>query len=371
MLLRSQPLNWVQSSNIVFPLNFLDPPRGMRAPVIKNIGLRQVLTYNTGTSPSPARMLPQALTRIRITDQTKERVNLRGSSLRVLNQLEFGTSYQDGVNTAASQTAVVQETYMNIPFNPWKSRRRNDYGIPLFEFVDGGAIELNTGAATLLTNFQTITAGTFQLFVDVDETRTRELKARMCFKDMDITQTEFSVPVGGALRWFAYYAGEGTESVQTSLVAQNFTSQTLEYSILPREILRAKYRIEQISGIRTANAEATTAAEDVFQTMQAVLLQMVDADAKLPEMPQVASLHVQTDAAVPATIPKYIFSYIADRDPSASARTAGADSPAQLQTVLNASGTVKTASGKVSPIGAWSADTARVMPVKIRKPSSK
>lgn len=366
MMLRSQALNWAASTNLVFPMNFLDPARGMRAPVIKNIAIRGNLTYSTGTSGGPARMLPMSLSRVRITDQTKERVNCRGSSLRVANQIEFGAAYQDGTNTAASQAGVTQEFILNIPFNPWHSRRRNDYGIPLFEFVDGGAIELNTGAAVLATNFTTITSGTYQLFVDVDETRTRELKSRLCFKDTDITQTEFAVPIGGALRWFDYYVGENSETNQTALVAQNFTSQTLEYSIIPREILRNNYRKEQISAIRTANAEATIAAEDVHQTMQAVLLMMVDADAKIPEMPQITSLHVQTDGAVPSTIPKYIFSYIADRDPNASARTANANSPAELQMAIAKGGVVKTANGKASPVGNWSPDASRVMPIKLK-----
>lgn len=368
MRLRSQVLNWAATTNLVFPLNFLDPARGMRSPVIKSILLRQVLTYNTGTSGGPARMLPMALTRIRISDQTKERVNLRGSSARVLNQIEYGAAFQDGLNTAASQTGVTQETCLNIPFNPWKSRRRNDYGLPLFEFVDGGGIELNTGAALLTTLFHTITAGTYQLFIDVDETRSREAKSRLCYRDADITQTEFSQPIGGALRWFAYYAGEGTETTQAALASQNFTSQTLEFSIIPREVLRNSYRIEQLSGARIADAAAATATEDVFITMQAVLLQMVDEDGKIPEMPQVASLHVQTDASVPTTIPKYIYSFIADRDPASTARTLNAKSPSDLQANLQSWGTVKTASGKLSPIGAWGGDTARAMPLKLRKP---
>jgi hypothetical protein len=370
MRLRSQVLNWQALVNLVFPLNFLDPARSMRSPVIKSILLRQVLTYNTGTSGGPARMLPMSLTRIRITDQTKERVNLRGSSGRVMNQLEYGSAYQDGTNTAASQTAVTQESCLNIPFNPWKSRRRNDYGIPLFEFVDGGGIEINTAAAVLATNFHTITSGTYQLFVDIDETRAREAKSRLCYRDMDITQTEFSVPVGGALRWFAYYAGEGTETTQTALASQNFTSQTLEFSIFPREILRNGYRIEQLSGARIADVAAATTTEDVFITMQAVLLAMVDEDGKIPEMPQIASLHVQTDGSVPSTTPKYIFSYIADRDPSSTARTLNAKSPADLNNNLQAYGTIKTASGKLSPLKNWPEDTARAMPLKLRKPAA-
>jgi hypothetical protein len=304
--------------------------------------------------------------RIRISDQSKERVNLRGSSLRIVNQIEFGAAYQDGVNTAASQAGVSQDLIMNIPFNPVKSRRRNDYGIPLFEFVDGGQLEVNTGAAVLATNYQTITAATIQWFVDVDETRTRELKSRLCYKDTDITQTEFVVPIGGALRWFSYYAGENTETTQAALAAQNFTSQTLEYSIIPREVLRNNYKKEQLSGLRTANAEATTTAEDVHQTMQAVLLMMVDWDAKIPEMPQLVSLHVQTDGSVPTTIPKYIFSYISDRDPNLSARTANANSPQELQAAISKGGVVKTANGKTSPVGGWSPDASRTLPIKLR-----
>lgn len=370
MLLRSETKPWAASTNIVFPLNFLDPPRSMRSPVIKNIAIRGVLTYNTGTSGGPARLLPASLTRVRVTDMTKDRVNVRGSSLRLINQVEFGAAYRDGINTAASQTGVTQEFVLNIPFNNLKSRRRNDFGIPLWEFVDGGAIELNTAAAQLAANYQTITSGTYQLYVTVDETRTREAKSRLCYKDIDITQTEFSVPIGGALRWFAFYAGEGTELTQTALAAQNFTSQTLEYSIIPREILRNQYKLEQYQGLRSANAEATTAAEDVFETMQAVMLQMVDADQKIPEMPIVASLHVQTDSAiVSAATPKYVFSYIADRDPSATQRTLQASSPAELQDAVAQFGSIKTASGKMSPVKQWGVDVARAMPLKLRIPT--
>jgi len=372
MILRSIPLNWVAGGALTFPLNFLDPPRSMRSPVIKNIAIRGNLTYNTGTSGGPARMLPMSLSRIRIADAGKDRVNMRGSSARILNQVEFGAAYQDGTNTAISQNGVTQEFILNFPFNPWKSRRRNDYGIPLFELVDGGAIELNINPnATLATNYQTITSGTYQLFVDVDETRSREAKSRLCYRDVDISQTEFQVPIGGALRWFAFYYGEIGETTQAAFAAQNFTSQTLEYSILPQQILRNRYRIEQNSGIRTADAGGVTAAEDVFSTLQAVMLQMVDADAKIPEMPQIASLHVQTDLTITtANLPKYIYSYISDRDPSIAARTLGAADPGTMQANLKQYGFVKAASGKMSPIGQWSADTTRAMPIKLRIPKA-
>src|SRR5262249_19545512 len=148
-----------------YALNFLDPARSMRSPLIKNIAIRGVLTYGTGTSGGPARLLPQSLSRIRIADATKDRVNVRGSSARVINQAEFRACYQDGAKTAASQAGVTQEFFLNFPFNPQKSCRRNDYGIPLFELIDGGTIELNTGPA-LLGGAQntTIPSGTYQLF---------------------------------------------------------------------------------------------------------------------------------------------------------------------------------------------------------------
>jgi hypothetical protein len=368
MILRSVPYNWTAGATLTFPLNFVDPTRSMRAPVIKSIGLRCVMTYNTGTSGGPARLLPQVLTRIRVADGSKDRINVRGSTARIINQVEFGAAYQDGTNTAASQSNVTQEFILNFPCNPWKSRRRNDYGIPLFELVDGGALELAINSnATPYANYHTYTAGTFQWFFNVDETRSREGKSRMCYRDVDIAQTEFQVPIGGALRWFAFYYGEVGETTQAALAAQNFTSQTLEYSVIPREVLRNQYRIEQLSAIRTADAGSAIAAEDVFALMQAVMLLMVDEDAKIPEMPQLASLHVQTDGSITtANLPKYIYSYIADRDPALLARTLGASSPAQLQAGLQTQGFVKTASHKSSPIGHWSPDTVRAMPVKLR-----
>jgi hypothetical protein len=375
MRLRSQTLNYAPNSTIVFPLNFLDPARGMRAPVIKNVGLLVKVNCDTGSSGGPARMFPMMFSRIRIMDAGLDRVNLRGSSARIMNQMEFGAAYHDGKDVAAAQTGDTSVSFfLNFPFNPHKSRRRNDYGIPLFELIDGGSIEVSTGAALLKTNYATInTSTTLQLFVDVDDGRTREVKSRLCYRDTDITQTEYNVPIGGALRWFAFYGGEGTLYNQTALTAQNFTSQTLGFSIMPREVFRNGYQLEQVHGVRTADPAntASSGAEDAFYTMEAVALQMVDADQKIPEMPAVASLHVQTDQAITTSnLPKYIFSFIAARDASLSARTVNAASPGQLQDAMAKHGTIKTASGKVSPLSAWPADAIRAMPVKLRVPGN-
>lgn len=370
MILRSEIKPWLASGNIVFPLNFLDPPRSMKAPVITQIHIRSVLNVTPdAVVNSFGRVLPQVFTRIRVTDASKERVNLRGSSARIMNQVEYGAAYSDVPDAAAAGAAANREFFLALPFNMWKSRRRADYGIPLFEFVDGGSIELNTGPA-LLSDLATVNSGTFQLFVEVEEQRKREAKSRLCWKDIDITQTEFSVPIGGALRWFAFYNGEKNEPTQAPLAAQNFTSQTLEFSILPREVFRQLYMVEQLSAIHGVDPAAAFTAQDVFETMQAVLLQMVDADQKIPEMPQLASLHVQTDGAITtADLPKYIFSYLADRDISLTQRTLQAPDPGQLQAMLGKYGTIKTAQGKVSGIGEWTKDKARVMPIKLRIPS--
>jgi hypothetical protein len=371
---RSQTYNWGAGAVIPIQLGFLDPARRFAAPTIDHFLIHFNGLVNTGTNGGPVRELPQLFTKIQISDPAGDRINLRGSSVRVMNQLEYGEGYNDGVNIAASQSAAAVDFWLRIPFAPLKARRRADYRIPLFELVDGGQFILNFGSASTLglaQDFTAITSGTVEVYAEVFEERVRELKSRMCFIDYDVQSTDYSYAVNGSLRSAVYYAGEVAENNASVLAAQNFTSRTLNIPAYPLTLFKDKYKLEskpRIPDAKSAQA-GTSVTEDVFVGGYAVALFAPRSEQKIGAMPDMASLHFKTDGTVTTTnLPKLILSFVTDRSSQLSMRTLGVPNEQQLATALASAGHVRTWQGKRSSLSNWKSNVASRLPAKLRQP---
>lgn len=361
---RSESRSWAQGATISFSTAFLDPARKMVAPEIESIDIHAVLTVNTAAANTAlGGMFAQTFDKVQIADPAGDRVNLRGTSLRQVQWMEYGEGYQDPANVSPSQAGATVDGWLRIPIHPLKARRRADFRIPLQEFLDGGLISLYCKNAALIggTNAQwTITAGTFEIVVRVVEARNRELKSRACWIDYDMTQQEFSYPVGGSLRYAAAYVGESGEFVgaQTTWgTTQQISSRTLDLSNIPYNFFRTDYLRKSFSVNSSLDGVANNFLLPVYAPHQ---------DQKTPQLADMATLHFKTDTALPATSPKMIVCSITDRSPTLSMRTWRQSSQAGLSKVLNNNAYVKTAQGtmKSDKVQNWGDYLPRRLPLK-------
>lgn len=365
---------WAPNGTINIPVNFMESARKMRRPVASRLVLRAQLTMNTGVAGGKAFALPQQFSRVQFQDGAGDRFNVSGASWRVILQHEYGNGFTDGQNVGVSQTGVSVERYYRIPYDIVKSRSRNDYRIPLVEILDGGTFNLFLNAASFgpATGW-TITAGSYQLFAEIVEDRTTELKSRLCYFEWDVQNTEFSYPVSGALRSAVYYGGAVNENAQTPMAAQNFQSRTLDYANMPSSYLLDDYKAESLWARSNRDAASAVAIdEDVFVAGFAVPLFSPKKDQKTSQLPIMTALHWRTDGAVTtANLPKTIASIITPRAPNMTQRALGAGSIEEATQTTDKLGFIDGANGERKPVSRWNKQVAQFMPTKIGAPRKK
>lgn len=333
--LTSPPITWAPSATLPVDLNFLNPARSMSAPVIQQVRIRFKGVLATGTSGGPARTFPQIFSQIQLSDIAGDRCNVRGSTLRVIDLIEYGDGYTDAFPTptfGVSLAGQAFEFWLRIPFRPMKCSRRNDYGLNLREFVDGGKMQLQTNPAVLATNFVTVTSGTITVFADVVDEGIPEAKSRIIWQDQQISKTEDNYNVSGLARYLVAYNGEGGENTTTKAPtgwgAQNITSKTLELSQIPDMWFKDYYKQESHPSRADPGIPATASAyvtEDPVLLDQAIPFLNLDSDESISSLPQMATVHYKTDlgSLVTANLPQMIVCAITERSDAATARTLG------------------------------------------------
>lgn len=366
----SQSYPWSASGTIPVLPSFLEGARKMKAPDIECFFIRANLTVSTGASGGPMKTFWQQFTKVEVNDVGGPRYNVRGSSLRVINQYEYGEGFTDGVNLGNNLVGQSVDAYIRVPFNVMKARMRSDFKLPLVEFLDGGAFNLYLAAASFgAAATWTITAGTYQVFARVVEDRQREAKSRLVWRDYSMTQVEATYPVSGSLRAAIVYTGETNEGAGTKLPAQNYTSASLDgLTQLPSSLLVDDYKMESKPRVNKDAAGTVPASEDVFAEGYAHPVFNARADQKLPQLPDMTLVHLKTDGAVPANNPQVIISSITDRSEEGVRRTLKGRSVAETAQGLASFGKVVDAQGRKKPLGKWNADIARRMPLKLEIP---
>lgn len=372
---RSQPyqsLTYAWAAQKTFPvdLSFLNAARDLSAPIIEElvIWFQAVITTSTGGMLGGA--LPTAFSQILVQDMVGERINLRGSSLRVVDQMEYGAGYQDVATIAASASNVTRNLFLRIPFMPIRCRRRRDYGLSLREFVDGGKMQLVTSAALLPGSGATggtIQSGNITLFAHIRDEGTKEAKSRLTFTDESINQVNFDYNVNGFLRALIWYNGEINEAASTPWASQTILSKTLEYQTL-QDLLFQDWYVRESQPPRSDPGSVAAASvfkqTDVALTGQAVPLLFPYRDQKIPDMPKMQTVNIRTSLGSITTtdLPQVIKSIITERAASATARTLGRS---DVGAAVAKSGRIKGANGNKVGIKSVPMDVAKVMPIKL------
>lgn len=379
---RSEPRAYAAGAPFTFPTAFLDPARKMSAPVIEKILLRfrgNVTPNNvTGSNTMPAAMLALLWDKILLQDQAGDRVNLDGMSLLACMQHENGLAGENYGPDLASGSPIAAAFDLEIPLTPHKARRRNDFGIPLNEFLDGGKLQINVaGDPTLATAVASVNSGTFDVVAFVREERDLEAKSRVCFIEYIVGQTEYTYPINGSLRYFLHRVD--AESWVDGTVLDNLvgsgelevTSRTVDYAQLPESVLKKEYELESDalypSGAAQASGDRT---EDLISAGFVMPVITQRSDDKIGGMYDMTGMHykyVSTGGST-AAAGTIVTSMITDRQPALMARTLKAPSLDALATALGKHGKVHSArTGADSGIGEWNSKIVARLPVTYRR----
>ncbi len=370
---QSLTYTWAASKTFPIDLSFLNACRDQSAPVIDEIVIVAAINLKTGSAGLRGGAIASMFSQILVQDQAGERCNVRGSSLRVIDQLEYGAGFQDPTSMAVSITdSTARKLILRIPFNPEKARRRRDYGLPIRGFLDGGKMQLVTSPALLPgmgANGGTIQDGTITVYAWVRDERVPQAPSRIVYLDESVAQTNFDYNVAGSLRYALLYNGEINERTPTAWSAQQLSSKTLELQAIDDFVFQDKYSTYQKpprSSPGTVATADTYAQTDTILTGQTVPVYFPNQEEKIVDMPQMQTLNLKTSLSSITTseLPQVIKCVITERSASVTARVLGVSDPAKA---VADRGRIKAASGNSVGVGAFPPQLAKMMPVKITK----
>lgn len=343
------------------PLQFMEPAiSGMDNPMIRRLRARIGLNVDTGSSGGPARQFAQSLARVLIQDGAGDRVNVKASSLRILNYAERTGTYRDGLNIAASQTAALQNYWLDLlPVQVINEQEDDDHGILVSDLLNGGQIYLTWGIDTPFANYLTFNGGCFvELYADIwDATDTNGkvlLPPRNVWTEEVVSLVDYRYKVGGINRWSIYYAGDRGEDTKQGLSAQNLFSEDFKYQGYPLDYFQNTYidRAGQLA--RSGDCANTVPPEDPFCQVapQAVMFFGPESGQQISDLPVTETFQMRTDGSIGSLSPVMIKGYYTKRSPVLEqAALKAANVPAARQSIT-ATGNVGSTSKRVSAVQA-------------------
>lgn len=355
---KSQAYTFQAGGALQVPLQFLEPAiAGMRNPKIRRLYARLALVMNTGAQGGGANQFPMILSRVQIDDGAGPRVNLKGSSLRIVGYAEKTGTYRDGTKIAASQSNATQDLYLDLlPTALLNEQGEDDHGILVSDLLNGGQIYLTWGNALTFTGHITFQpATTIEVYADIVDAVTVEgkieLPPRNCYTDENISLTDYRYKVGGLTRWAIYYAGElGEDTKQGLSLAQSFFSDDFNLNGWPTTYFANAYR-QRAYRCADGDAAGVTQTEDPFlrAAPQAIALFQPEMGQPISQLPPTDTFQMRTTGTIGALAPVMIKAFYTKRSPQLEQAALRAPTVEAARMKIRATGKVadseKSASG--------------------------
>lgn len=295
-----------------------------RSARISDMRLRVSLTVTTAVSGGAnSVVMARAIKRLIIKDRFGVRVDLPGSSLRVIDFLEYpGALINRNLGASAATTIVF---YLRIPMMPAWHIAPSQLRWMLADLVEGGSVSIDFAATPIGevvgNQLTTVTAGSVELHVGIVDERKDTKKTRCVLRDWPITASSLTFPITGRLAYLLQYIGEVGESTVTpgAWASQNLSSRTLDQASVRSDYLADQY-LDFVRPRRAAPSLAAEDSEDPVVVSSVIPLVVPRARVQgITEMPSVQTVDWSTDAAFGAgtflatNLPRMIACYIEDR----------------------------------------------------------
>lgn len=294
----------VSQKNFSFDKSFILPrgPRNGRV-IISAFRLRfSSTTLDSGTAGVSAGAWAKLAKWIRVKDGAGDRVNCSGPGLQQLNLLELGGRIAPTPALAASQTDATVNFDVAIPFVYPGLQSPDDFGFSAADFLAGGQIQVDFGAATdfptnAITSLGTTTCTLLcDYWEEIGPVRLRQRDLRQ--QEVMSGSRSYYCTVGGNLLPLAVLWKDGDAGYTALTDLNTITIPALNVNAIPRQDLQRAYRMT--SGVPTPPtiaAQATTAGYlDPIVNDAVGILQYPGFNAQLADYPFVADrLNIRTD----------------------------------------------------------------------------
>lgn len=347
-------------------LDYLAQARHMTAPEVADIVVQFKGTVGAISGGALGIDAAKTIDTVRLTDE-EEVVNASGAMLRLQEQMEFGSKQSDPLDIASGSTNSSYEYRLKVTFDPPKALRSRDYRIPLEHFLEGGELVLVTPAA-VPTGWAAVQADQkLRVYMRVVDGRVKELKSRLIYRELAVTNQEYDYEINGSLRT-AILGSKLATTGYTSLAAYTtIFSRTLELPpSFEASLLVENYR--RMSEALGAGTIQGVQSNDEFTkaTPGAIPLVCAKRGYKIGQMTDTKTLHIDHLQA-PATSERLLFSAVKNRTPNMSALVAGFTSVEDLQLGMKAAGKVVDDHDSGTPVTKYHPTLVRRLPVRISR----
>lgn len=350
---RSKEISFSNNGREVVDPNFLTKALGEHAaPEIAEIIIRCYGSVTATGGAVDGTDAHKLLERVRFTDRAGELVNLPGSILKVIDEMENQGAHLPGANIAEDATDAAYNFFTRLDFEPNFAWNPSDTRVPLNHWLNGGELSLEFQTPD---NFASLSL-TFVVFVRVVDNRFRDLKSRMVWKEYAVTQQEFDYHVGGSLR-AALLTSDLSNTGYTSLAGfTEFDFRDLDLYRHPLAMLQEDYRRERPAPISDDQFLATAPG--------AIPLVVPYKDQRVGSMANLETFHMRLNGAAP-TGGRIAFCVIENRSGDLGVEWTGAGSVAELQALIRQRGRIPGPKGSKKAMH-FPAKLQRRLPIRVQ-----
>jgi hypothetical protein len=242
-LAQSTSYPWTSGTPITVDLGFLNTAPNFDAPEIRELrfsvaGTVTVAAANTFRGRAMAQFFQQTL----LDDIRGNRINCLGSSIRQIQQREYGAAYTDPADIVGLQTGVAWGVQLVVSFEPRRANKPSDYRIPVIDLTGpGGKLIINTTTATGINANVTILTANVQVFAVVVDGGKPTVRSRLSWIDLGAPIQDQLYPINGLMLEFWARQSDVLIEAGTAFTAQKITSNGLYIASVQDTVLNDDY----------------------------------------------------------------------------------------------------------------------------------
>lgn len=344
--------NATLSSQNVVKTTFLEKMRKLVAPEITDLWFRLSGTVGGVTGGALGKDFAKLIKKV-IARDDDEWLNLSGQSLRLLEQVEYGSKQKDPADVASAATSSTYKALLRLTFHPIKAMRPRDFHLPLVSLLDAGEFMVQQSDAWP-TGWATSSSLSLKIFARVNEGRKREVKSRRHLSEISFSVDDTTYPLGGSIRGL-YLSSSLTTTGATALTGVTvINSNSLEFPPdLPENILVDRYRM---------NSEAL-GTNDEIEAQNAIAFVVPDKGQKVGLMIDARNVHLRLGSVPTSSI--LVRDLVVDRPPEITAKSMGYNSTAEYQQDLVERGRIIDGTDGGAPVTTFNPTLVRRLAARI------
>ncbi len=349
----SNPEAFGLSSVLNIKTDFLAKSRKMAAPEIAEM----IIRFNgsvAGVTGGALGIDTYKLVKKLIIQDDEEFVNISGASIRVLEQMDFGSKQVDPADVASAATSSSFVSTIRFTFEPPRMHRPKDFRVPTINLLEAGTLQLQLADA-LPTGWGT-TSLSCRVWCRVVDGRKKELKSRRKVTEQSFNRDDDFYPIDGAIRALLLSSVLTTTGYTdlSGITVQNSTNLEI-FPDFPNGLAIDRY-------IRSSDSPLSATLDQV-RAKTAISIISPDRNQKIGAMPMVKAAHLRMGSTPASCV--LIRDVLVNRPMNVSGLLVNQPDQLSYQRAVTTSGRVRDGKSGGTPVTQYNPDLARILPIRV------